>query len=351
MQDKKLEGGEHHTMENVSKHEGVVCTVVCRQLENNWTKALKDEAVLLCSHMCRYPKGEYHKCRVCDAARATSAAPTYFKPMRVLLTGISSKDTLVDGGYGDSNNPSFEAWNHYTWAKRTQEIEDEDQVNWINVGTGSKPHKTPPPPMNWTAYLPKFLTDIMHTVRDLEHIATASEKVAGQMECMARNSRRLQFTRFSANTGIHTIGLAEYKRIEEIEECTKRYLNDKDVKRRLGKMAAAFAPDLYAKELKRRAEVVDNTPDLRASTSTARQPLKVETNMPPPVIGVPSMSGRSEPTIETSEGNSTPRSQNRELPGKVPQPTELDRREFGAQFSLSPTHATKLKRRSTSPIS
>lgn len=50
--------------------------------------------------------GEFGDCKIWEAARATSAAPTFFDPM--VLKSVDGKDhRLVDGGLG-FNNPCAE---------------------------------------------------------------------------------------------------------------------------------------------------------------------------------------------------------------------------------------------------
>ena len=84
-----------------------------------------------------------------EAARATSAAPTYFSPQTI------NKRKFVDGAIG-FNNPSFETYFHYTQPNRVAGSQGRslvagagsldrlhDGIDWsmlrvVNLGTGDK---------------------------------------------------------------------------------------------------------------------------------------------------------------------------------------------------------------------
>lgn len=68
------------------------------------------------------------------AARATSAAPTYFEPVRIPYRGNGDEDVLVDGGVF-ANNPAMCAY-----AEACQQIRDgriqADEILLVSLGTG-----------------------------------------------------------------------------------------------------------------------------------------------------------------------------------------------------------------------
>ena len=66
-----------------------------------------------------------------EVARATSAAPTYFKEMKI------GNDRYMDGGLG-ANNPSGIAWNNARQVSRTP---DHRIAMMISIGTGEFPQK------------------------------------------------------------------------------------------------------------------------------------------------------------------------------------------------------------------
>lgn len=176
----------------------------------------------LCHHPCRHQYGgnEAHVL-VADAARATSAAPTYFSHVDIL------GKFLVDGGYGQTNNPSYATWQHYfEWSPRA----NYGRVNLVNLGTGSKPkgHKGN---KGWFDYFPNtLLPGFVKTMKTLAALATDSEQAARHMRSIEKAGDKLKFSRFSANTGgIHAIALHEYERMDEIVASTNEYLQDEVV--------------------------------------------------------------------------------------------------------------------------
>jgi hypothetical protein len=313
-----------------------------------------EEAVFLCSHQCRRKIGrmeEYITCRMCDAARATSAAPTYFPPVRIL------KKILVDGGFGETNNPSNAAWDHYDTKKF---ISKTDQALWVNIGTGTLPpesSRTVPPRPFWTMFVPESLLDIVHLTKDLQKIATDSEKVGREMQKLAKEARedRLRFWRFSANNGLHEIELDAYEQLEKIEALTHRYLEVPNVAARLRTTAQALAASCRHRRKESQAATEREYPFLRPSPRAIiiGESAYEEALVTPTTDEMPALAGRSEPTVEGSDTNVTPRPTTVELdqPGPVIEP-EADRREVGAQFLASSTgspSSKKPRRRSTLP--
>jgi len=71
---------------------------------------------------------EEHNIMFRDAARSTSAAPTYFKPKRLFIDGFDR--SLIDGGMG-LNNPSMSS---YIEIKKI--YPDVDRINVLSMGTG-----------------------------------------------------------------------------------------------------------------------------------------------------------------------------------------------------------------------
>lgn len=66
-----------------------------------------------------------------DVARATSAAPTYFEPMRLPSSGPAGYFSLVDGGVF-ANNPGLCAY-----VDALAEVAHRDEVLMVSLGTGS----------------------------------------------------------------------------------------------------------------------------------------------------------------------------------------------------------------------
>ena len=342
--------GTNYSMEETDGHPDLLCSVVCRELQNNWTKDRKPNPVLLCSHECRRRfdrSAPYQRCNVCDAGRATASAPTYFDPVRVL------RKTLVDGGFGETNNPSEAAWVHYDDRK---EILETDLALWVNVGTGTSSDVYVEPRRDWkAAILPSYIQNVIRLARNLEKIATDSEKTGDRMRMLSKmNRNRLVFNRFSANTGVHSIGLDEFEMVENgrMQELTQSYL--KTERERLQIVANALAAEVRvrreAREFARKTSDAaiaaefglgpsdSSTRDLVTGRPTAGQLL-------PAGPDGPGLSGMSEPTLTTSDPDRTPPSRNVE-PGDLLEVTvlEMDSQGFGDQFSSHVTSDPPLKR-------
>jgi hypothetical protein len=243
-----------------------------------------------------------------DAARATSAAPTFFDPVRIM------RKILVDGGYGDTNNPSVDAWRHYTLVN---EILRTDSVRWVNIGTGTSTDHPILPKRQWKdLLLPQYVQNIMHTIRDLEKIATDSEKTGVSMNLISNMDRsKLDFSRFSATNGVHAIALDDYRIIDnkELENLTKDYLSDSLVEVRLNLLAQSIAEDVAEKLRANNAPVMMEPESNDPLPSDPHQPLNSHRPAPTTTTesqyhhrfsitgtDVPSMAGASENTAETS---------------------------------------------------
>lgn len=210
------------------------------------------ESPLTCSPNCRESKKK-DKVRVIDAARATSAAPTYFR--QVSLFGR----LLVDGGYGDTNNPSHAAYEHYFGVSRLLRY---GYIRMVNIGTGTPPKRPEDyqPERTFIDRVP-WLQGAARTTGDLTRIATNSELVGKQMYGLAKMSEEegsglLKFERFSANRDeIHRISLHKYADIGngKIEKITKDYLKDEEVLERMGKMAEQLAETCRTRQRQNKA--------------------------------------------------------------------------------------------------
>jgi hypothetical protein len=181
-----------------------------------------------------------------EAARATSAAPSYFEPM--IIRGRS----FVDGGFGETNNPSWEGKLHY---HMNHDLSEEQRLVMINIGTGTLPpdshEKELPKRPWWTRFLPNGLVQALGLLSDLAKMATESEHRAIELSYISsRIPDQFFFQRFSADTGIHDIKLDNYQAVKEtdgpseIEVKTKAYLKKPEVLARMECVAKHLA-DVY----------------------------------------------------------------------------------------------------------
>jgi hypothetical protein len=134
-------------------------------------------------------------------ARATSAATTFFKPIRVGRDGVE----FVDAGFG-YNNPCEvligEAGHHFS---------SRDRMQVVSIGTG--------------------LGDVvsigdtrMGIISALKKMATTSRAVAGRLN--DRFGDEGQYVRFNVEKGLEDTILSDWKKASEISAHTQNYLSD-----------------------------------------------------------------------------------------------------------------------------
>lgn len=149
----------------------------------------------------------YDICKIWEAARATSAASTFFEPIQI----GPNRQLFVDGALTGSNNPV-----------RTAHVEARDV--WpiadrliLSVGTGAAPGQA-------------VTGNLLELANRLKDMVTDSEKTnrSFRMENneMVRNGR---LYRFNVMLGLANIGLEEHEAINSIATYTDNYLDDPDV--------------------------------------------------------------------------------------------------------------------------
>lgn len=193
--------------------------------------------VFICTHPC-----EGIRCTVGDAGRATSAAPTYFKPQRVTrYTQEGQQDMfLIDGGIR-FNNPSCQAWFHYRGDKKHKE---ESELKWygsrlLSIGTGRYDGKTFPPPKRTRLQRWIHVPSAIQLIRDA---STDPELAARQMEVLSE-TEDIEYHRFSATTGVCWVKMDDYRRLEELVKKTQEYLSDPEVGKKINRCALGIARD------------------------------------------------------------------------------------------------------------
>ena len=195
---------------------------------------------------------------MCDAARATSAAPTFFP-----VAEIDGR-CFVDGGM-EYNNPSQAIHYHYTEAirarlTRTPSVTSEQlnavachdtldfsRVRIINLGTGTKTSDLPERRRDiLAALIPGFVRMGMFLKRTLTEIAVNSERTAGIMKAFEYVSKGdLKYERFSADNGVCYIKLDKYLELDEIRRLTLKYIDQQAA--RLERVADNIAEDYVKK--------------------------------------------------------------------------------------------------------
>jgi hypothetical protein len=169
-----------------------------------------------------------------QVARATTAAPTYFEPMKI------REEKFLDGGFGtQANNPSW-----YAFIEVSQMHGSEKAIALTcSIGTGIPKKITP------------FLQNnsLIGKYKNLKHytVATASDSEMTHSTMMQyTNQIGINYERFNVEGDISDIDLGEWKikelkhpkrrvnvTLATIEQATNAYLQQADVRRRLARVA------------------------------------------------------------------------------------------------------------------
>ncbi|OJD27184.1 hypothetical protein ACJ73_01426 [Blastomyces percursus] len=153
---------------------------------------------------------------ILDAARATSAATSFFEPAAI------GTRRYVDGALG-ANNPVDEVWNEAQNIWCADDGALEPLVNcFISIGTGNPGVS----PMNEGA-LKMLATDMVK-------MATQTERTAETFQARHRGLfDRERYFRFNVAQGLQTVGLEEYKKQGLLEAATDDYLTSTEQRVRL----------------------------------------------------------------------------------------------------------------------
>ena len=125
----------------------------------------------------RSPRVNYEKAQefeIWQVARAATAAPFFFEPLKIEKARTSGHILFTDGGFGQSNNPTREG---------TREIEDFHGPNSIgivvSVGTARKKKEAT------GSWLRRFLTAIVKDFKDMAHDVSDPETTHEDLELAA----------------------------------------------------------------------------------------------------------------------------------------------------------------------
>ncbi|KDQ57927.1 hypothetical protein JAAARDRAFT_34743 [Jaapia argillacea MUCL 33604] len=164
------------------------------------------------------PKNASYDCTIWEAARATSAAPTFFKPIDI---GDTVKERFVDAGLGN-NNPTMRV------------IEEADLIFpgrsiacIISIGSGQA-HviKLPKSSGMFQNILP------LQVVQALRDIATDCERTADDLEKHFRDKPDVYF-RFNVEQGLQSVSLGDWDKLGEVGTHTQQYLRKNTVDQRV----------------------------------------------------------------------------------------------------------------------
>jgi hypothetical protein len=163
-------------------------------------------------------------CKIWEVARATSAATTLFHSMTIGRDNVE----YIDAGFG-YNNPCKilleEAKKAFPRCKAADFVV-------VSIGTGLKSN----------VQIRDRRTSILLALKDM---ASSSERVANEMESEFGDGGR--YHRFNVASGLESIGLAEWKKNDEISTHTHNYMDRPEQLRRVGTCAKVLSLDKVRK--------------------------------------------------------------------------------------------------------
>ena len=153
---------------------------------------------------------------ICEAARATSAAPTFFKRQKIDHQGQTRE--FVDGAMG-ANNPTrlliAEAQSVFPLSQGVSCI--------VSIGTGKKDISDVKAPSVFQRIVMPGVQ--FSAVRAMKDITTDCEAVSEELERRFYDTPNL-YHRFNVERGLEKIGLNEYKQLGVIKSKTIQYLQE-----------------------------------------------------------------------------------------------------------------------------
>jgi patatin-like phospholipase/acyl hydrolase len=167
----------------------------------------------------RAPTNKTFDCTIWQAARATSAAPTFFKS--IVIDEPGAAQPYIDGGIG-LNNPTIQV------IDEAQSIFSDRRVACIiSIGTGQAKTIEIPMPGLFQQVIP------LDVVNAMISIATDCETTS---EAMAQRFRKTQnfYFRFNVEQGLQEVEMDQWDRLDKVAAHTKRYLLMEDVKKKIG---------------------------------------------------------------------------------------------------------------------
>ncbi|CUA74931.1 Calcium-independent phospholipase A2-gamma [Rhizoctonia solani] len=150
-------------------------------------------------------------CKIWEAARATSAAPTFFKSITISDGGIPS--TFVDGGLA-VNNPTVRV------LLEAKDVFPDSPVSCIlSIGTGQAKTIS----MSKTSAVSNAIVPDLQLAGAVKKIATDCEKVADEMAGRFVKYPGVYF-RFNVDQGMQDIGLGAFEKLSELAAHTSAYM-------------------------------------------------------------------------------------------------------------------------------
>lgn len=165
-------------------------------------------------------------CKVWEAARATSAAPTFFK--RIEIGPRNRAEPFIDGGLG-RNNPTAQVLEEAEGVYPTEKI-----ACIVSIGTGRANVIDMPNPN----FFQRTLVPI-GVINAVVAIATDCEEAAQQMEKRFKYWPNVYF-RFNVEQGLQKVKLGDWDKMGEVAALTKHYMCSQEVDKKLSMAVQAL---------------------------------------------------------------------------------------------------------------
>jgi predicted acylesterase/phospholipase RssA len=161
-----------------------------------------------------HPHEPVATCKIWEAARATSAAPTFFKGIEI------GREAFVDGGMG-RNNPTS------VLVEEAEALFPERPFACVvSIGTGQVPSPGvgTNPPLSQRLVPTKVIRAVVEMATDCE------ETHENMMKLFTKNKKNNVYFRFNVPQGLQDIKLGEWKRLPEVRASTSNYIKSGEAK-------------------------------------------------------------------------------------------------------------------------
>lgn len=157
--------------------------------------------------------------KIWEVARATSAATTFFKPIKVGRDGIE----FIDAAFG-FNNPC-----EVLIEEAQRQFPDRKYLQVLSLGTGLGDVVT--------------IDDTRKSIlKALKKMTTTTKKVAQRLD--SRFGDSMQYHRFNVDRGLDDVSLSDWEKSSRIAAHTKNYLNENQ--RAIQKFVNVFISHSYS---------------------------------------------------------------------------------------------------------
>lgn len=169
---------------------------------------------------------KYPNCLIYEAARATTAATTYFKPMAI-KNEEGKEEKFVDAALGTNNPISIlwdEAINLFGKKRRLGCV--------VSLGTGSRKVEMAP----GGEKLKEKVKFLFSAIKVMKEIGTDSERDHLRWQAKFAEFEHTYF-RLNVDGGAQGIELSDWQKIEQLKARTRDYLQDSGVKKMIDDLA------------------------------------------------------------------------------------------------------------------